>query len=114
MAWLGAGIDGPLIAVRAIHFAATAMVAGTLVFRAVVAKPALPSEQADANLLRRQTLAVAWIALTITVASGLIWLLLLAATMSSRLFGEAMTSDVLQTVLNQTQFGMVFEIRIVL
>src|SRR4051812_14181587 len=36
MNWLEGGIDGPLVAVRAIHFAATAITTGTLVFRALV------------------------------------------------------------------------------
>ena len=36
MDWLESGIDGPLVVIRAIHFAATAMTTGTLIFRAVV------------------------------------------------------------------------------
>jgi copper resistance protein D len=109
MDWFGAA--GPLIAVRAIHFAATAVVAGTLVFRTVVAKPALPSGPAVARMLRTQSLRVAWIALAITLLSGVIWLLLQAVSMSGLPPGEAMTSQVLSTVLNQTQFGVVTEIR---
>ena len=114
MDWLAAGISGPLIAIRAIHFAATAIVAGTLVFRVAVAKLALGSERAIARLSRRQTLAVARIGLAIAMASGLIWFMLQAASMSGLSLGEAMTSEVLLTVLNQTQFGLVSEIRIVL
>jgi putative copper resistance protein D len=113
MDWFGAGVDGPLIVIRAIHFAATAVTAGTLVFRAVV-KPALRSDQATAGLFRMQTLRIAWIGLAITLASGLSWLLFQAAAMSGLPFGEAMTSSVLSTVLNKTQFGLVSEIRIVL
>jgi copper resistance protein D len=114
MDWFGAGVDGPLIATRAIHFAATAVTAGSLVFRTVVAAPVLRSEPAVAKSFRRQTLRVAWIALAITLASGLPWLLFQAAAMSGHSIGEAVTSDVLLTVLNQTQFGLVFEIRVVL
>jgi copper resistance protein D len=114
MDWFGAGSNGPLIAVRAIHFAASAITTGALVFRAVVAKPALDSEQAVAKLIRMQTLMVAWVALAITVASGMVWLLLQATSMSGLPLGEAMTSSVLLTVLNQTQFGQVSEIRFVL
>jgi putative copper resistance protein D len=114
MDWFGAGSNGPLIVVRAIHFAATAITTGALVFRTVVAKPALDSEQAVARLIRTQTLIVAWIGLAIAVASGMVWLLFQAASMSGLPFGEAMTSSVLLTVLNQTQFGLVSEIRIVL
>jgi putative copper resistance protein D len=114
MDWFDAGVDGPLIATRAIHFAATAVTAGSLVFRTVVAEPVLRSEQAAAKRLQTQTLRVAWIALAITIASAVIWLLLQAVAISGQSFAEAMTSEVLLTVLNQTQFGLVFEIRIVL
>lgn len=110
----GAGVNGPLIVARAIHFAATAITAGSLVFGAVVARPALGSGEAEARLLRRQTLVVAWIGLAIAAASGVIWFLLQAAAMSGLLLGEVMESGVLTTVLNQTQFGQVSEIRIAL
>ena len=70
--------------------------------------------KAGNNGVRTQTLRVAWIGLAISVASGVIWLLLEAASMSGLPFGEAMTSDVLSTVVNETQFGLVSEIRFVL
>jgi copper resistance protein D len=114
MDWFGAEVSGPLIVIRAIHFAATAVVAGSLVFRTVVAEPVLRSEHAVAKLFRRQTLRVAWIGLAITMASGVFWLLFQAAAMSGHSFGEAMTSDVLLTVVNQTQFGSISEMRLVL
>jgi putative copper resistance protein D len=112
MDWFAA--SGPLIAVRGIHFAATAVVAGTLVFRTVVAKPASPSELAVAKTWRAQSQRAVWIALAITLLSGVIWLLLQAVSMSGLPSDEAMTSQVLSTVLNETQFGVVTEIRSVL
>ena len=114
MDWLGAGIDGPLIVIRAVHFAATAVVAGSLIFRAVVAEPALRSTPLATTVIRSQILLTAWIGLAIAVASGVIWLQLQAASMSGRTFGEAMSTDVLLTVLNETQFGLVSKIRFVL
>jgi copper resistance protein D len=114
MDWFGAGVDWPLITVRAIHFAANAVITGTLVFRTWVAKPALPSEQVIALGWRSQSLRVAWTALAVTLLSGVGWLLLQAVSMSGLPPGEAMTSQVLSTVLNETQFGMVTEIRSVL
>jgi putative copper resistance protein D len=116
MDWFGAGVDGPLIAVRAIHFAATAITTGTLIFRKVVS-PALRSDggaysdQTVGGPLRAQTLRVSWIALAITLVSGAIWLLLEAVSMSGLPFVEAMRSSVLVTVLDETQFGLVLEIR---
>jgi copper resistance protein D len=110
MDWLGAGANVPLIAVRAIHFGATALTAGTVVFRTVVAKPALDAEPA-AKLVRTQTLRVAWIGLAVAALSGVVWLLLQTVSMSGLPVGEAMTGRVLWTVLDQTQFGLVGEIR---
>ena len=83
-------------------------------FQALVAEPALHSGEAVATAVRRQILRVAWIGLAVTAASGAIWMLLEAAAMSGLPFGEAITGDVLSTVVNETQFGLVFEIRVVL
>lgn len=111
MDWLGADIDRPLVVIRAIHFAATATTAGTLVFRAVVAEPALRSTPAATTVIRSQILLTTWVGLAIAAASGVIWLQLQAVSMSGLPLGEAMTWDVLSTVLNETQFGLVSKIR---
>jgi copper resistance protein D len=110
----GDGVSDLLIVIRAIHFAATATTTGTIVFRATVADAALHSAETLASVVRTQIRRVAWIGLVITAASGAIWLLLEAAAMSGRPFSEAVTSAVLWTVVNETQFGRVFEIRFVL
>ena len=114
MDWLGAAIDGPLVAIRAIHFASTAITAGALIFRAVVAEPALRSTPAAIAVVRSQIRLTAWIGLAIAVASGLVWFQLQAAAISGLSFGEAVTSGVLSTVLNETQFGLVSKARLVL
>ncbi|MEH2483697.1 putative copper resistance protein D [Nitrobacteraceae bacterium AZCC 2146] len=112
MGWLADGVNDPLIAVRAIHFAATAITVGALIFRIVVVEPALRSAPAVIVLVRGQILRVAWIGLATAAASGILWVLLLAAEMSGLSFSEAMSADVLLTVLNETQFGLVSEIRL--
>lgn len=115
MDWLGADIDCPLVVIRAVHFAATAVVAGSLIFRAVVAEPALRSRQvATTVVVRSQILRIASTGLVIAAVTGVIWLQLQAASMSGLPFGEAMTSDVLSTVLNETQFGLASKIRFML
>jgi putative copper resistance protein D len=114
MDWLGAAIDGPLVAIRAIHFASTAITAGALIFRAVVAEPALRSTPVAIAVVRSQIRLVASIGLAIAAATGVVWFQLQAASMSGLPFGEAMTSDVLSTVLNETQFGLVSKVRFVL
>jgi putative copper resistance protein D len=114
MDWFGAGIDGPMVLIRAVHFAATAILAGALIFRAVVAEPALRVAPIATAVVRSQILLTAWISLAIAAASGVIWLALQAVSMSGLPFGEAVTSDVLSTVLNETQFGLLSKIRFLL
>ena len=112
MEWLATAIDGPLVAIRALHIAATAITAGSLTFRAVVAEPALPSMPEATTLLRSQIRLIAWIGLAVAVATGVIWFDVQAAAISGLPFGEAMTSDVSWTVLNETQFGLVSKLRL--
>jgi len=114
MDWFGAADGGPMVATRAIHFAATAIVTGTLVFQAVVANPALRSQEAAAKPFRTQTRYVAWISLAVAVISGLAWVLLLTMSLSDESLGEAITSGALRDVLNLTQFGSVSQIRLAL
>src|SRR5260370_1888427 len=114
MNWLGAGIDGPLVVVRAIHFATTATITGSLTFRTLVAEAVSASARPAAIIVRTQTLRVAWICLAISTASGMIWLLWAAGSMSGLPPGQSMTPDVLATVVNETQFGFVAQIRFAL
>jgi putative copper resistance protein D len=107
----GAADNGAMIATRAIHFAATATVTGMLLFRAAVANPALRSQQAAAKPFRTQAQRGAWIALAVAVTSGVLWLLLQALSMSGLPLREAVTPEVLTSVLNDTQFGQVSEVR---
>jgi putative copper resistance protein D len=114
MTWFGAEIDGPMIVVRAIHFAATAVTAGALMFRAVVAEPALRCQRDASVILEQQIRKVAWISLAIAVVSGLAWVLLLTMSLSAEGPGEAVISGALRDVLNLTQFGLISQIRLAL
>jgi putative copper resistance protein D len=114
MSWFGAEIDGPMIVTRTIHFAASAITAGVLIFGTLVAEPALRSAPAARAIVMAQILRVAWVSLAVTVASGVIWVLLQAEAMSELPLREAMSGDILSTVLTETQFGMVSEFRLVL
>jgi putative copper resistance protein D len=103
-----------LIAVRAIHFAATTIVTGILLFRIAVAAPALRLAPPAAQVVEARTLRATWIGLAVTLVSGVAWLLLQAPAMSGLSFSEAMTADVIGTVVTQTQFGLICEVRFVL
>jgi putative copper resistance protein D len=106
-------VHNSLIVVRAVHFAATTILAGSLIFWTVVAQPILRSSEA-ATIVRLQTLRIAWITLAIAVVSGVIWVLLQAASMSGLPLADAMTADVMSAAVIETQFGFVLEIRFVL
>jgi copper resistance protein D len=107
-------INGPMAAVRALHFAATALTAGSLLFRAAVATPALRSAAVESVVIDAQIRWIAWIGLIVTVVSGAVWLLLQASSMSGEAYGEAVMSGAIITVLDETQFGRVSAIRFAL
>ena len=94
---LGTEIDGPIVAVRAVHFTATAVTAGALMFRAVVAEPALRSAGKVSAELDAQIRAIAWIGLAVSVVSGIIWLILEASAMGDQPWDEAVVSGTLTT-----------------
>ena len=112
MVGLGAEIDVPMVAVRAVHFAATATAAGALLFRAVVADPALRAAEQIAGVIDGRIRLLAWTGFLIAVVSGLLWLLLQASAMSGQTFAEAVKSGTIPTLINQTQFGLVSKIRL--
>ncbi|WP_024506904.1 copper homeostasis membrane protein CopD [Bradyrhizobium sp. ARR65] len=111
MSWLLAEIDGPLVLTRAIHFAASAATAGLLIFRSLVAEPALRAAPKGSAIVRSRLTVLAWAALAISAASGLIWLALQTMSIAGLGLNEAMRSGAVWTVLDETQFGLVAEIR---
>jgi len=108
----GVDIDVPMTVVRAIHFAATAIVAGTLTFRWAIAEPAHRCEREAGAKIDAQVRLLAWSGLAVTLVSGAIWLALQTAAMSGQNWGEILTSGTMIIVLNETQFGFVSEIRL--
>jgi len=112
MNWAWADGDALLIVIRALHFAATAVTAGALIFRAAVAEPAArhaglapPSRPSSA---RRD----AAIGLAIAVPSGVVWVVLVTMRMSGLSLGDAFSADGLGTVLGETQFGQASVVRL--
>ena len=106
-------MNDELIIIRTIHFAATAITIGALIFRIAVEKPALRSAGAD-TVVRSHTLRVAWIGLGAATVSGVIWFLVQAAAMSGLSFKEMIASNVLSKVVSDTRFGFIAEIRLAL
>jgi putative copper resistance protein D len=114
MSWFGSEIGGPLALTRAIHFAASAGIAGVLMFRAFVAEPALRPSPDGYSAVRLRLAELAWMALAIAVVTGLIWLVLQTMSIADLGWGDAVTSGAIWTVVNETQFGLVTEVRAVL
>jgi copper resistance protein D len=108
--WFGAEIDAPMVVTRAVQFAASAVTAGMLIFRAVVAAPVVPPSKL-ADVIDARIRWSAWSALLVTIASGAVWFVLQAASMSGLPLGEAVARDTLSAVLNETQFGLVAQLR---
>ena len=77
-----AEIDSSIMAVRAIHFAATAACAGALVFRAVVADPALRPQREASAIIESQIRQLAWMGLIAAVLSGVVWIVLLTMSLT--------------------------------
>ena len=107
MLWFDAVIDVPMVAVRAVHFAATATAAGALVFRAVT-DPVLQGAGKIKPASDARIRWLVWSSVAIAFASGVLWLLLQTSSMS----GEAVTLSEISTVLNETQFGFVSLVRL--
>ena len=111
----------PLAYVRAVHFAATIMVAGGVFFMVAVAEPAFrlgaSGTQVAAQVaatVRRRVARMVWIALALAVLSSAAWLVLIAAAMSGEPAAGVFTGGVLWTVLSQTDFGNDWLVRFVI
>ena len=112
MDWAWADNDDLLIVIRTTHFAATAVTAGALLFRAVVAEPAARHTGWTRATPASSARQVASIGLAVTVPSGVVWLLLLTMRMSGLSLGDVFSADGLGTVIGDTQFGQASAVRL--
>jgi len=103
------------MAVRTIHFASVAMVAGLMPFLLIVCEPvlrrsAVRSPEAIVQL-RRNFIALGWTMLVLSIVSGGAWLVLLAARLSGQSISEALQQDTVWTVVTETRFGEDWQVR---
>lgn len=104
-----------LIAVRAVHFAASVAASGAIFFRLWVAAPALrvAGERPPwGRGLERQLGSIAWASLALLIVSAAAWLLLVAAEASGRPLADVLGGRVIPTVLTSTRFGHVWLARL--
>jgi putative copper resistance protein D len=107
----------PLLYARAIHLAATMLVAGVVLFVVIVAAPAWRGDASNSGVavkVRAQLAAIAWIGLALAAISGAAWLVLTAAAMSDLPAAKIFGDGVLWTVLSQTTFGRDWLVRFAL
>jgi len=104
-----------LIAVRALHLAATGMLVGTVIFQGLIAAPVFHriGDATGGRVGARFTRWTVWISLGVAIISGAAWLAVLAAQISDAPFADALR-DSLPMLLTQTQFGHVAELRFVI
>jgi copper resistance protein D len=97
----------PLVVSRAVHFASSLVVAGVAIFSAVIAEPVCPTTLAEK---RQEQLMLG--ALVLAVLSGGTWLLFLASRIEQASVAEAIGDGTAWSVLTDTQFGRVWEARL--
>src|SRR5262249_54544691 len=104
-----------LIGTRIIHFASSIILGGGAIFGAAIANPALrPNSGLSSHVIAEKQLN--WLllaALAVAISSGFLWLCILAAQLSQNSLSEAIGEGTIWSVLSDTQFGRVSELRFV-
>ncbi|HEV2625858.1 MAG TPA: CopD family protein [Xanthobacteraceae bacterium] len=104
-----------LVYVRAVHFAATIVAAGAVIFEFAVAAPAFAlagmATHGAAKRLRLRWAWIVWASLAAAVLSGAIWLVLLAADIYGAPIGDLWSNGGIWTVATETRFGQIWTAR---
>lgn len=108
----------PLVSIRAIHFGASLLLSGGWVFMFVIAQPVFGSidgeMEAAYDTFHRWWLGLMGWSLLTCFVSGLLWLGVEAVAMSGLAWARALTGDIIGTILTETQFGRIWELRMAL
>jgi putative copper resistance protein D len=107
----------PLVFVRAIHFASCILVAGVTIFSILVAEPIWQRADLQSAALdnhRNPIAPVVWFGLALAMVSGLAHLVLVAGDITSESWTDVIADRMVLTVLMDTQFGLVSQLRLLL
>jgi putative copper resistance protein D len=107
----------PLAAVRAIHFAAAILIAGAATFSVLVGEPVWQRSAEAVQPIgahRGSVVYLLWAGLAATLASAITWLALVAAEITGGSWIDAIRDGTAYAVLTDTQFGFVFQLRLLL
>jgi len=102
----------PLVLARAVHFAATALAAGTAAYLVLVAEPVLRLDNVAAAKFRRSARWLVWSGLAIAIVSGVMWLIWLASDIFGASLINVCAHGGVWSVLEQTRFGLVWMVRL--
>jgi putative copper resistance protein D len=109
-------VNGPLVIARAVHFAATLLLTGTVAFECFVSAPVLAGKTRAALAcgLPVRLAWISWAALAAALLSGAAWLVLLSGEIGDMPAAQALSQGLPWTVLTQTTFGVVWTLRLVI
>ncbi len=111
-------MTGLVISLRALHLGALALLVGAFAFLLLVARPAFkqggPERGPAFEDLDRLLVRLSLWSLLIALGSGILWLWAQAAIATGKPLRQALTLDVLGSVLTRTQFGHVWQLRLAL
>jgi len=104
-----------MVVVRAVHMAATVLTVGAFAFKFLVVRRAYAEEQASPckDIQRWLRLVSGW-GVSLALVSWLIWLALVAESMSGGTLAQALSAEVLYSVSTRTTFGQVWMLRFAL
>jgi putative copper export protein/mono/diheme cytochrome c family protein len=108
-------MEGFLIVARFFHFTAVIMMTGVFAFERLISGPAIRQSGAavaSAAGLRRQLGWLAWASLVLAIGSGAAWLAAVAAGMSGKPLGAALSQGAVPIVLTRTRFGEDWQLRL--
>jgi len=110
-------LNDPLIWMRALHFAATASLAGALLFKTLISDPAVRTAQGDgymAAIIRRRLAWIVWLSFAFVLVTGAGWFVVQTAQMTDVPPSAVFTEGAAWNVLLNTDFGNVWAARAVL
>jgi putative copper resistance protein D len=103
-------LGDPLAYVRAVHFAATIIAAGVVIFQVMVAAPAFAAAgmlDSEISRLRSRWSRLVWASLAAAAVSGAIWLVLLAGDIYAAPIAQVWRDGGVWAVASETRFGQV-------
>ncbi len=101
-----------LIITRAVHIAASILIAGIFTFDFVTLGLTGPSESNDLHEIERRLFRLAFWSLIAALLSALLWFWLEVASMSELSLKNALSTSAWGAVLFETQFGRVWQLRL--